>query len=162
MFFSHGSARASGTTARPRASPFSVAPGLRILLDFAGIFRSEACILLTLRRCFRVPKPLVRQSDSAQDPSVLKCCAAMHLARSISFSKGTKDRHLTNINVFTVVPRDQQKMIDLLVEATEETMKHLPRFVSASIHKGLDGGGWHLCSSKSGFYSQSRLQKIGC
>jgi quinol monooxygenase YgiN len=46
---------------------------------------------------------------------------------------------VTLINVFTVTAADQQKVIDLLVEATEKTMKHLPGFVSASIHKSLDG-----------------------
>lgn len=46
---------------------------------------------------------------------------------------------LTLVNVFTVKPEDQQKLVTLLVEATERTMKHLPGFVSASIHKGLDG-----------------------
>ena len=30
-------------------------------------------------------------------------------------------------------------MADLLVRATEETMQHLPGFVSASIHRRVDG-----------------------
>jgi quinol monooxygenase YgiN len=52
----------------------------------------------------------------------------------------SKDNQIvTLINVFTPPPADQQKVIDMLVEATEKTMKHLPGFVSASIHKSLDG-----------------------
>ncbi len=46
---------------------------------------------------------------------------------------------LTLVNVFTVKPADQQKLVDTLIEATEKTMKHMPGFASASIHKSLDG-----------------------
>jgi quinol monooxygenase YgiN len=46
---------------------------------------------------------------------------------------------VTLINVFTVEPRDQQRLVDLLTEATEAVMRHLPGFVSAHIHKSLDG-----------------------
>ncbi len=46
---------------------------------------------------------------------------------------------VTLINVFTVEPQDQQRLVNLLVEATESTMNKLPGFVSANIHKSLDG-----------------------
>ena len=46
---------------------------------------------------------------------------------------------MTLINVFTVEPENQQKLVDLLIEATEKTMKNIPGFVSASIHKSADG-----------------------
>jgi quinol monooxygenase YgiN len=46
---------------------------------------------------------------------------------------------VTLINVFTVRPGDQDRVVDLLEAATEQTMKKLPGFVSASIHKSLDG-----------------------
>jgi len=45
---------------------------------------------------------------------------------------------LTLINVFTVAPEKQQELVTLLIEATQ-TMKHLPGFVSANIHRSLDG-----------------------
>jgi quinol monooxygenase YgiN len=45
----------------------------------------------------------------------------------------------TLINVFTVDPANQQKLVDMLVEATDKTMKHIPGFVSANIHKSVDG-----------------------
>jgi quinol monooxygenase YgiN len=45
----------------------------------------------------------------------------------------------TLINVFTVEPENQQKLADMLVEATEKTMKHVEGFISANIHKSLDG-----------------------
>jgi hypothetical protein len=46
---------------------------------------------------------------------------------------------VTLINVFTVEPEQQQRLVDLLVHATEEVMCHLPGYVSANIHRGLDG-----------------------
>ena len=46
---------------------------------------------------------------------------------------------VTLINVFTVEPENQQKVVDMLIEATEKTMKNMPGFVSANIHKSADG-----------------------
>jgi quinol monooxygenase YgiN len=46
---------------------------------------------------------------------------------------------VTLINVFTVEPENQQELINLLIEATEKTMKALPGFISANIHRSLDG-----------------------
>jgi heme-degrading monooxygenase HmoA len=46
---------------------------------------------------------------------------------------------VTLINVFTIEPENQQRLVDMLVEATEKTMKNLPGFVSANIHKSVDG-----------------------
>lgn len=46
---------------------------------------------------------------------------------------------VTLINVFTVAPGDQERLLDLLVEATEKVIKGQPGFVSANLHKSLDG-----------------------
>lgn len=52
----------------------------------------------------------------------------------------SKDNNVvTLVNVFTVEQKNQQKLVDLLVEATEKTMKNADGFVSANIHKSLDG-----------------------
>lgn len=51
----------------------------------------------------------------------------------------TRREVLTLVNVFTVAPENQQKLVDLLVEATEQTMRRLPGFISANIHKSYDG-----------------------
>ena len=45
---------------------------------------------------------------------------------------------LTLVNVFTVDPAQQQKLVDTLIEATQKTMKHMRGFISASI-KSFDG-----------------------
>jgi heme-degrading monooxygenase HmoA len=46
---------------------------------------------------------------------------------------------VTLINFFTVAPEDQQRLVDVLVEATQVVMRKQPGFVSANIHKSLDG-----------------------
>ena len=46
---------------------------------------------------------------------------------------------VTLINVFMVVPEDQRRLLELLAEATESVMRGLPGFVSANLHKSLDG-----------------------
>jgi len=46
---------------------------------------------------------------------------------------------LTLINVFDVEPSNQGRLVELLIEATEKTMKRMPGFISANIHRSLDG-----------------------
>jgi quinol monooxygenase YgiN len=43
------------------------------------------------------------------------------------------------INVFTVEPANQQKLLELLANATETSVRHAPGFISASLHRGIDG-----------------------
>jgi heme-degrading monooxygenase HmoA len=43
------------------------------------------------------------------------------------------------INVFTVAPEDQQRLVDVLVEATQAVMSKQQGFISANIHRSLDG-----------------------
>ena len=51
-----------------------------------------------------------------------------------------KDRDLvTLINVFTVAPEDQQRLVDVLVDATQAVMRNQQGFISANIHSSLDG-----------------------
>ena len=46
---------------------------------------------------------------------------------------------LTLINVFTVEPETQRRLIELLTEATEVSVRHARGFVSASLHRSTDG-----------------------
>jgi len=46
---------------------------------------------------------------------------------------------VTLINVFTTEPANQERVLDLLTRATETSVQHAPGFVSASLHRGLDG-----------------------
>jgi antibiotic biosynthesis monooxygenase (ABM) superfamily enzyme len=46
---------------------------------------------------------------------------------------------VTLVNVFTVTPERQRELVDLLVEATRTVMNRLPGYVSANIHRSLDG-----------------------
>lgn len=54
-----------------------------------------------------------------------------------TISKGGK--LVTLINVFTGAPADQQKILDLLTRATDTSVRHAPGFISASLHRSLDG-----------------------
>ena len=46
---------------------------------------------------------------------------------------------VTLINVFTVEPANQRRLVELLARATETSVRHEPSFVSASLHRSLDG-----------------------
>ena len=46
---------------------------------------------------------------------------------------------VTLIDVFTVEPEHQQRLVDVLVRATQTIVSKQPGFVSANIHKSLDG-----------------------
>ena len=50
----------------------------------------------------------------------------------------TKSSVVTLINVFTVDPTNQQRLVELLTRATEVSVRHAPGFVSASLHR-IDG-----------------------
>ena len=43
------------------------------------------------------------------------------------------------INVFTVDPANQQRLLDLLTRATDEFVSRAPGFVSSILHRSLDG-----------------------
>lgn len=47
--------------------------------------------------------------------------------------------HATLINVFTVDPDRATELADLLNEVTEQTMRHVPGFLTANIHVSTDG-----------------------
>lgn len=49
------------------------------------------------------------------------------------------DRPVTLINFFTVAPDIQQPLIELLKEITERSVRHAPGFLSARLHRSLDG-----------------------
>ncbi|MFE5322219.1 antibiotic biosynthesis monooxygenase family protein [Paenibacillus sp. NPDC056579] len=46
---------------------------------------------------------------------------------------------LTFINVFTVAPENQQRLVELLTSATDVSVKYAPGFISCSLHKSIDG-----------------------
>ncbi|WP_017588928.1 antibiotic biosynthesis monooxygenase family protein [Nocardiopsis ganjiahuensis] len=52
---------------------------------------------------------------------------------------GTDRDLIALVNTFTVDPRDQERLVELLHEATEDVMRHFPGFVSANVHASLDG-----------------------
>jgi quinol monooxygenase YgiN len=46
--------------------------------------------------------------------------------------------HLALINTFVVEPENAERLLQLLIQATAETMQGLPGFVSANLHVSLD------------------------
>ena len=46
---------------------------------------------------------------------------------------------VTPITVFTVEPKTQQRLVALLTRATEGFVTRAPGFLSATLHRGLDG-----------------------
>jgi quinol monooxygenase YgiN len=46
---------------------------------------------------------------------------------------------LVAINVFTVAPENQARLIELLTHATESDVSRAPGFISASLHRSRDG-----------------------
>ncbi|MBB2973302.1 antibiotic biosynthesis monooxygenase family protein [Mesorhizobium sp. RMAD-H1] len=56
---------------------------------------------------------------------------------------------ITMINVFTVDPPNQQRLLDLLARATDEFVRQAPGFVSSTLHRSIDG-------SKVAMYAQWR------
>jgi quinol monooxygenase YgiN len=46
---------------------------------------------------------------------------------------------VTLVNVFTVEPHNQQRLVDLLIDATKKVMSQQEGFISANLHKSLDG-----------------------
>src|SRR5256714_12334758 len=51
----------------------------------------------------------------------------------------TNSSVVTLINVFTVDPTNHQRLVELLARATEVSVRHAPGFVSASLHRSIDG-----------------------
>src|SRR5215813_93262 len=46
---------------------------------------------------------------------------------------------VTVINVFTVEPANQLRLIELLTRATEDSVRYAKGFISARLHRSLDG-----------------------
>jgi quinol monooxygenase YgiN len=54
-----------------------------------------------------------------------------------TIAKGTKV--VTLINIFTVEPAKQPELLELLTRATQDSVRHVAGFVSATLHRSLDG-----------------------
>ena len=51
----------------------------------------------------------------------------------------TNNSVVTLINVFTVEPKNQERLVKLLTRATEVSVRYAPGFVSSSLHRSTDG-----------------------
>src|ERR1700682_101218 len=97
-----------------------------------GWFRTE----LQLRPQDGKPRYAVRSPTSSVAPA---------LSRPLSEGGDTmttisaNSDVMTLINMFTVEPANQRRLVELLTEATEVSVRRAPGFVSASLHRSTDG-----------------------
>ncbi len=53
--------------------------------------------------------------------------------------RSEKGRIVTLINVFTVEPPNQQRLVELLTHATDGSVNRAPGFISSTLHRSMDG-----------------------
>ena len=90
------------------------------------------------RRVMRQKAPHLDSHEWASVEKGYPCCnnaAASPPMTTISPSR----KLVTLINVFTVEPANQRQLLELLARATDTSIRHAPGFISASLHRGLDG-----------------------
>jgi quinol monooxygenase YgiN len=61
------------------------------------------------------------------------------MAKKMTATIDPQTKCLTLINVYEVEPENQTDLAQALSEATENTFRHQPGFVSVSIHSSFDG-----------------------
>jgi quinol monooxygenase YgiN len=54
-------------------------------------------------------------------------------------SISTSAELVTFINVFTVEPANQPRLLELLTRVTETHVRHAPGFISSALHRSVDG-----------------------
>ena len=57
----------------------------------------------------------------------------------MSVSKTAGNEQLIFINIFTVLPENQDRLVEILSYVTDTFVRHAPGFVSSTLHRGLDG-----------------------
>jgi quinol monooxygenase YgiN len=57
-----------------------------------------------------------------------------------------KSNNVILINVFTIDPSNQQRLVDLLARATDCAVSRAPGFLSAALHRSLDGTKVTMCA----------------
>ena len=58
----------------------------------------------------------------------------MYIRKDDMTTISTDPEHLTLINTFVVAPQRADELMELLIAATDDTMRHIPGFVSANLH----------------------------
>lgn len=68
---------------------------------------------------------------------------------------------VTLINVFTVEPSNQRRLIDILARATDTSVRNVPGFISAALHRSVDGAKVTMYSQwKSAEHYQAYLSTL--
>ena len=75
-----------------------------------------------------------------------------------------EDPVMVLVNVFTCKPEDQQRLIEAWQKGTDEIMRYMPGFISANIHRGLDGTkmvNYAQWASREAFEASLRDPEVG-
>jgi quinol monooxygenase YgiN len=74
------------------------------------------------------------------------------------------DQVVALINVFTCTPENQQRLVEAWQRGTHELMRYLPGFISANIHRSLDGSrvvNYAQWQSRDAFQATLRNPEVG-
>lgn len=75
-----------------------------------------------------------------------------------------EDPVMVLINVFTCEPQNQQRLVEAWQRGTDEVMRYLPGFISANIHRSLDGTkviNYAQWASRDDFEASLRNPEVG-
>src|SRR5712675_926836 len=86
---------------------------------------------------YRRPTPDCQFSGNIIDEAIRGVNIAGRMTTMTTIS--AKSDVMTLINMFTVEPANQRRLVELLTEATEVSVRRAPGFVSASLHRSTDG-----------------------
>jgi quinol monooxygenase YgiN len=106
----------------------------------ANVGRLQACPLSTQERGQR--SPLGGSISTRIDTSSIAYARPIMPSESapvVESTIRTGDHVVALINVFSCTPDNQQRLIEAWQRGTDELMRYLPGFISANIHRGLDG-----------------------
>jgi heme-degrading monooxygenase HmoA len=65
---------------------------------------------------------------------------------------------VTFINIYEVAPEKQAELAELLSAGTDQTLRHMPGFVSVNIHRSTDG---HRVANSTQWASQDEFERMG-
>jgi quinol monooxygenase YgiN len=78
-------------------------------------------------------------SSSTPTPSSIKRSAFSRISDARHIIRFGEVEVIVLINVFTVDPANQQRLVDILAEATDVSVRQANGFISATLHRSIDG-----------------------
>jgi quinol monooxygenase YgiN len=107
-------------------------------LNIGGLKGCSSHFIKSPGRLFAILMVSICKNEKHQ-PLHLSFLLSIVRNKSTMTTISTDNNFLTLINVFTVDPSNQQKLVDLLILATEGSVSKVAGFISSSLHKSIDG-----------------------